>query len=52
MQKWDCSHLLVLVFAEYDECAEMRLRLLSNLLPGAAEGKSEGLKCIVFVPWC
>lgn len=41
MQKWDCSHLLVLTFAEYDECAEMRLRLLSDLLPRAAERKSE-----------
>jgi len=41
MQKWDYSYLLVLMFAEYDECAEMGLRLLSNLLPRAAEGKSE-----------
>lgn len=41
MQKWDCLHLLVLTFAEYDECAEMRLRLLSDLLPRAAERKSE-----------
>lgn len=41
MQKWDCSHLLFLTFAEYDECAEVRLQLLSNLLPRAAEGKSE-----------
>lgn len=30
MQKWDCSHLLFLMFAEYDECAEIRLQLLSK----------------------
>lgn len=44
MQKLDCSHLLVLMFAEYNECAEMRLRLLSNLLPSVAERKSETLQ--------
>lgn len=52
MQKWGCSHLLFLMFAEYDECAEMRLQLLSNLLRRAAEGKSETVQRVEVKSFC
>lgn len=41
MQKCDCSHLLFLMFAEHEKRAGMRLQLLPDWLPRAAEGKSE-----------